>query len=94
MPSAYGRCHGGINPRIPGREHRAFFRVLWWLWANKRRRLMIIRKPDFEIEARLMDRLRGNQNCGSLKGFKVLPDGNDGRWYAQPLLKPDARLTF
>jgi len=42
----------------------------------------------------LMDRLRGNQNCGSLKGFKVLPDGNDGRWYAQPLLKPDARLTF
>lgn len=55
---------------------------------------MIVRKPDFEIEARLMDRLRGNRNCMALKGFRVVPEGADGRWCAQPVLKKEAHLPL
>jgi hypothetical protein len=55
---------------------------------------MIVRKSNFEIEAKLMDRLRSNRSCEALKGFKVLPDGNDGRWYAQPLVDPGGHLPF
>jgi hypothetical protein len=51
-------------------------------------------KSESEIEAKLMDRLRGNRSCEALNGFKVMPDGTDGRWYAQPLLKPGTHLTF
>lgn len=80
--------------QIPDWERPASFRVLGSLYANTGRRTMIIRKSDFEIEAKLMDRLRSNRSCEALKGFKVLPDGNDGRWYAQPLVAPGAHLPF
>jgi hypothetical protein len=55
---------------------------------------MIIRKSGIEIEAKLMDRLRGNRSCEALDGCKVLPGGSNGRWYARPLLRPGANLTF
>jgi hypothetical protein len=51
-------------------------------------------KSEYEIEAKLMNRLRRNRSCEALTGFKVLPDGNDGRWQAQPLLRPGTQLTF
>lgn len=55
---------------------------------------MIIGKFDFEIEAKLLSRLRVNRNCEVITGFTVLPDGSDGRWQAQPLLKPASHLSF